>query len=84
MLHKATLISRDLKNGWDFIRDEVPLGKIYYVDLNKITELTFGRVDPVPQTIRLSCVLAFDTPEGGACGYHGYLPLEVLKIEANA
>ena len=43
MLNKATLISRDLKNGWDLIRDEIPLGKVYYVDLQDIVKLECGR-----------------------------------------
>lgn len=79
MRQKATLTSRFTKDGWEVIRDEVPLGKVYYVDLESVTTLQHGQVERPGQWKDRECILAYNTPEGGE---GGYLPLELLKIEA--
>lgn len=80
MLHRATLLGRNLSNGLDFINDDVPVGKAYYVDLNATAKLTFALPDRGLE-VTLSCILAYDRPDGG---YHGFMPMELLKIEADA
>lgn len=81
MLTKATLISRNSKNGFDWIEDHVPLGKVYWVDLASIVSLRWGHESRPGESFYYDCICAYDTPEGG---YHEYLPLELLQIEANA
>lgn len=81
MRKKAILIDRNLKNGWDFIRDEVSLGKIYYVDLDFTAKMEFGRRGNPLAHAALDCVMAYDNLQGG---YGDYLPLELLRIETDA
>jgi hypothetical protein len=81
MLNKATLISRDLKNGWDLIREEIPLGKVYYVDLQDIVKLECGRKQSPFTVVLVDCIMAYDHPSGG---YRAYMPLELLRVEADA
>jgi len=81
MLNKATLISRNLKNGWDLIRDEIPLGKVYYVDLQDIVKLECGQKQSPFTLVLVDCIMTYNEPHGG---YHAYMPLELLQIEANA
>ena len=81
MLNKATLISRDLKNGWDLIREEIPLGKVYYVDLQDIVKLECGRKQSPFTVVLVDCIMAYDHSWGG---HHGYMPLELLRVEADA
>jgi hypothetical protein len=65
MLNKATLISRDLKNGWDLIRDEIPLGKVYYVDLQDIVKLECGQNESSFNVVLVDCIMTYDHPSTG-------------------
>jgi hypothetical protein len=80
-LHKATLISRYTKDGWNVVEDDVPLGKVYWVDLESIATLKHGQHWRPGIEVDRECILAYDTPKGGG---GGYMILELLKIEANA
>lgn len=82
MLTRATLATRNLKNGWNLIEDDVPLGKVYYVDLSRVVKLTLERDDYPEIQVALDCVMTYDEPQGG--DYGGYMPLSVLHIEPNA
>ena len=81
MLHKARLISHDTKDGWDYIRDEIPLGKIYYVDVDSITTMQCGQIENPGVWVERALIRAYNTSEGGD---GGWMPLELLKIEPNA
>jgi hypothetical protein len=81
MLHRATLISRSTRDGWDVIEDDVPLGKVYYVDLESVAVFWHGLVERPGECVERECIRAYNTPQGGD---GGYMPLELLKIEAKA
>ena len=80
-MHKARLVSRNTKDGWDYIRDEIPLGKIYYVDLNSIGAVPWSQIENPGVWVWRKCIRVYNTPEGGD---GGWMPLELLQIEANA
>lgn len=44
-LHKAILVKRTTEDGVDFIEDDVPLGKEYWVDLDSLGPLEWGCLD---------------------------------------
>jgi hypothetical protein len=81
MRRKATLISRETKDGWDWIKDEVPLGKVYYADAEDTAILGFRKRKDPETTTRVVCVKVYDTPDGDG---GGYFPRELLKIEMGA
>ena len=81
MLHKARLVSRDTKDGWHYIRNEVPLGKTYYVDLDSIVSVPCSKIENPGVWVKRELIRVYNTREGGD---GGRMPLELLKIEANA
>jgi hypothetical protein len=77
---KATFVKRSLcECGYAVIREEVPLGKVYDLDLSSIEDggLICGGCH---KDIALKIVMA----EDGA-GYAGFLPLDIFALkEAHA
>lgn len=81
MLQRAALVTRNTKNGFDFIRDDVPLGKTYWVDLGSAKIVGWGRRERPGEVFYYECIYARDGPEDTN---GGYMPLELLEVEANA
>jgi hypothetical protein len=81
MRRKATLISRDTKDGWDYIRDEVPLGKVYYADMSTVALLLCENTALSSKLVKRECVKVYDTLDGDE---GGFMPMELLEIEADA
>jgi hypothetical protein len=81
VLHKATLISRATLDGWEVIEEYVPLGKIYYVDLDSIFEIQHGQAEHPGVLVKRQAIMAYDRPDGRE---GGLMLLELLKIEADA
>lgn len=81
MRKKATLISRNTKDGWEVVEDYVPLGKVYYVDLEDIFEVNHGQMAHPGVFVKRQAVMAYDLPQGEE---GGLMLLELLKIEADA
>lgn len=81
MRQKAALIGRVTEEGFDVVYEHVPLGKLYYVDLNSVETMTVGNRNHPGVLVKKLMIQAYDRPEGGP---GGWMPVELLKIEANA
>jgi len=81
MRRRATLVSRMTGDGWDVIKDDVPLGKVYYVEIESAVTLLHGNSDHPKEMIPRLCVMTYDQPQGGD---GGYMIAELLKIEPEA
>lgn len=79
-LAKAKVVRLTTLDGWgDIFWEDVPLGKIYYVDLDRIEELRHGQ-DGRAETVRRKFIWAAASDTGHA----GWIPLEMFEIEAAA
>lgn len=76
----ARLIARNSADGTDFIRDDVPLGKTYWIDTRLIREETWGKL-PTGKITRRETVTIFDGPKGLPTGW---LPTELLDWKGRA
>lgn len=74
---KAFLIARNTADGMDFVRDEVPLGKVYWIDPASIRDKEWVRSDR-PGTIVRQVVKTYSGPKGM---FTGFFPLELLKVK---
>ena len=81
MLQKATLISRDTKDGWGMIFEDVPLGKLYWVDLETITTMKHANSEHPGVIVDRTVIQIFNPITGEN---EGWMPLELLKIEVQA
>lgn len=73
----ATFVNNEIEPGWLMLKENIPLGRRYRVDLDQIETLTM--VNPELGKSRLvPCVYVLE-PEPP-----GWLPLLALKIDADA
>jgi hypothetical protein len=75
-LVNATLVRNEVEPGWPIMRDGVPLGRRYRVDLDRIVWMTMGNTQ-LRREMRLECVYVLEPTAG-------WMPLIALKIEADA
>lgn len=76
-LRKAKLIRTTTLDGWDVLREGVPLGREYLVDLDSIK--TLGHADPdhlVP--VMRKFILVYN--DEGEPPPLGWFPLEMLEV----
>lgn len=73
----ATFINNEVEPGWLILREDVPLGKHYRVDLDRVERLTMVNRE-LGKSIAVDCVYV---PEGDP---PGYMPLIALRIEPDA
>ena len=73
----ATFVNNEIEPGWLILREDVPLGKRYQVDLDQVRHLTMEN-PRLGKSIRVDCVYVVDP------GPPGWLPLCALKIEPDA
>jgi len=72
-----TLIARNTADGTDFVFDDVPLGKTYWVEMDTAHNAKWERSGKV--VVRYSAV-CYDSEHG----YEGgMMPLELLRPEVN-
>ena len=74
---KATLVKKITDSGIDFIKDEIPLGKVYEVLPESISE-GINLDSRTGECSTLTIILASNDD-----GTFGWLPLELLKLEQN-
>ena len=77
-LRKAKLIRTTTLDGWDVLREGVPLGREYLVDLDSIK--TLGHADPdhlVPVMRKFIFVYNDEDSTGRPLGW---FPLEMLEV----
>jgi hypothetical protein len=80
-LTKAYLIARNTLDGTEFIWEHVPLGKVYWVDLESMKEMVCGNTNQ-PGLLKKRLVVYFwDNPKGR--GEKGWMPVELLGWEKN-
>jgi len=73
----ATFVNNEIEPGWPIMRDDVPLGRRYRVDLDRVEPFTMVNA-ALGRSIVLDCVYV---PDGNP---PGYLPLLALKVEPDA
>lgn len=73
----ATFVNNEVEPGWLILREDIPLGKHYRVDLDRIERLTMVN-DELGKSIAVDCIYV---PEGKP---PGYIPLIALRIDADA
>jgi len=76
-LVSATFVTREVEPGWPILGDDVPLGKRYRVDLDRVEQLTMENA-ALGKSIVLPCVYVVEPPPPG------FLPLLALKVDADA
>lgn len=72
-LEEVILLRRDTLDGYDFILDEVPIGKIYTIDRSTAKLMKWGKTDGRPAVWRMTV----NTFEHGK--FTGWLPLELFE-----
>ncbi len=73
----ATFVQNEVEPGWSILRDDVPLGRRYRVDLDQVEQITMVNA-ALGKSAQLACVYVVEPPPPG------WLPLLALKIEADA
>ncbi len=63
-LADATLVTLEVEPGWRLMREDVPLGKRYVVDLDRIKMATMVN-DELGKSMRLSCIWVVSPPPAG-------------------
>lgn len=76
MKEKVILLSHDTADGYDFMRDDVPLGKVYIIDRSQAQKMVWGKTDGRPNVERLTVPVYEPTGE-----IAGWLPLELFSAE---
>lgn len=79
-LVRAKLIRRDALDGTPFVKDAVPLGKNYWIDVWSIRRGRWARSDR-PGLIARENVAVWDEPGGE---FTGWLPTELLDWEGKS
>jgi hypothetical protein len=73
----ATFVNNEVEPGWLILRESVPLGKRYRVDLDSVCRLTMINCDS-GKSIQLECIHVLEP------GPPGYLPLAAFRVEPDA
>jgi hypothetical protein len=74
---KAKLRARTTSDGISFVKDNIPLGKDYWVDLDSAFEASWYNSDKRITVKRLTANVGSDP----ALAVAGFMPLELLDIE---
>ncbi len=72
----ATFVRREVEPGWPILGDDVPTGKRYRIDLDRIRSCVMKNAD-TGKSVDLDVVWVVD-PEPA-----GWLPLMALKVDAS-
>lgn len=70
----ATFVNNEVKPGWTLMRGDVPLGKRYRIDLDRIEQATLGNSES-GEFVQLDIVYVLEP------GVPGWLPLLALRID---
>lgn len=74
---KTTLKARTTQDGVDFIKDEVPLGKQYWIDLDSVRQGVWLNTDRNIEVTR-PMAMVFAKEDGSDAGW---MPLELFITE---
>lgn len=73
----ATFVNNEVEPGWTILRESVPLGRRYRVDVDRVERLTMVN-RTLGKSIALDCVYVLEPAPPG------WLPLMALRIEPDA
>jgi hypothetical protein len=75
-MHKATavFIKNEIEPGWLILKEDVPLGKRYEVDLDRTRTMTLQNRD-TGRSLLVRCIYVLSP------GHPGYLPIDAFRIE---
>lgn len=73
----ATFVNNEVEPGWLILREDVPLGKQYRVDLDAIERLTMVRLAD-GKSVEVDCIWTLEP------GTPGWLPLLAFRLETDA
>ena len=77
MIRNAKLISHSTKDGWDVMKDDIPIGKEYKVDDSTITEMLHGIESETGLKMKQrECIMILNKNDEA----DGYMPLELLEL----
>lgn len=70
----ATFVNNEVEPGWPILREDVPLGKRYLVDLDRVERMTMVN-RTTGKTFSCDCIYVLKP------GPPGYLPLLALSLD---